>query len=159
VARREWCVAAALLAPACGGSGTTGPEAPAIAVAGEYVIHKTVTSDTCGLSRPGDAFDNPGTVRHTPGPGPFVLNDHGSRDLPGTVRTDGTFDLQPSSGLVMNTIAARDTFSEGRFTPAGFSLRDTTDLEASPVAGAPPGPCRVVATWSAAKQGAPNVIP
>jgi hypothetical protein len=149
------------MAAACGGggSGAGGPDRPALAVAGDYLVHKIVLSDTCGLGAPGDAFDNPATVRHTAGATAFVLNDHGTRDLPGAVRTDGGFDLQPSSGLVMNTIPARDTFSEGRFNATGFFLRDTTDLDRSPVAGAPAGPCRVVASWTGSKSGPPNVIP
>jgi hypothetical protein len=61
--------------------------------------------------------------------------------------------------MVMGTIAATDTFEGGRFTASGFTVRDTTVLERSPAAGAPAGPCRVVASWEGAKQGAPNVIP
>jgi hypothetical protein len=153
------CVA--LLAAACGGGSTSPstPAAPPIQVSGAYDIRKTVLTETCGLGVPGDVFTNPGTVQHAAGATAFVLNDHGTRDLPGTLHADGTFDLRPSSSLVMNTIPATDTFDQGRFTATGFTLRDTTDLQASPVAGVPAGPCRVVARWDGAKQGAPNVIP
>jgi len=156
-----WSAALAVLAlAACGGGGGgTRPSGPALAVAGDYTIRKTVLGDTCGLSAPGDVIENPGSVRQTAGQSSFVLNDHGTRDLPGAVRPDGSFDLQPSAGLVMNSIRATDTFSEGRFTAGGFALRDTTDLDRSPAPGAAPGPCRVVAAWAATKQGAPNVIP
>lgn len=157
--RNALALLGALLAAACGGGGPSGPAAPPIQVGGSYEIRKTVLTDTCGLSAPGDVFTNPGSVQHTAGATQFVLNDHGTRDLPGTLRADGTFALQPSSGLVMGTIAAADTFDEGRFTATGFTLRDTTDLAASPVPGAPAGPCRVVARWEGTKQGPPNVIP
>src|SRR4029077_16337382 len=106
--------------------GGTRPSGPTLAVAGDYTIRKTVLSDTCGLGAPGDVSEPPRTVRETPGQSSFVLNDHGTRDLPGAVRPDGSFDLQQSSGLVMNSIRATDTFSEGRFTAGGFALRDTT---------------------------------
>lgn len=150
------------LAACGGGGGSTGtgtPSGPPLQVAGTYDIQKSVVEDTCGLGRPGDAFTNPGTVAHSPGATEFVLNDHGTRDLPGTVRRDGSFDLRSQSSVVMDTIAATDTFESGRFSATGFSLRDTTALQRSPVAGAPPGPCRVVAVWEGAKRGAPNVIP
>lgn len=98
-------------------------------------------------------------MRHTAGASDFVLGDHGTRELPGTVRTDGAFDLRPASSLVMETITATDTFEDGRFTATGFTVRDTTALARSPIGGAADVPCRVVATWEAAKRGAPNVIP
>jgi len=155
-----WVLGALVSLGACGGgSGTSRPSESAIQVAGTYDIRKSVTEETCGLSRPGDVFTNPGTVQHSPGATEFVLNDHGTRDLPGTVRRDGGFDLRPASSVVMGTIAATDTFEGGRFTATGFVLRDTTVLQRSPAAGAPDGPCRVVALWSGTKQGAPNVIP
>ncbi len=98
-------------------------------------------------------------MQHVPGAADFILNDHGTRDLPGTVRRDGGFDLRPSSSLVMNTIPATDTFDGGRFSATGFVVRVTTVLQRSPAAGAPDGPCRVVTMWEATKQGSPNVIP
>jgi hypothetical protein len=154
------CTAATTELIGCGGgSGTSRPSETPIQVAGSYDIRKSVVEDTCGLSRPGDVFNNPGTVQHSPGATEFVLNDHGSRDLPGTLRRDGGFDLRPMSSLVMDTIPATDTFEGGRFTAAGFALRSTTVLQGSPVAGAPDGACRVVTLWDATKQGAPNVIP
>jgi len=130
------CTAATTELIGCGGgSGTSRPSESAIQVAGSYDIRKSVVEETCGLSRPGDVFSNPGTVQHSPGATEFVLSDHGSRDLPGTLRRDG------------------------RFTATGFVLRVTTVLQRSPVAGAPDGPCRMVTLWDATKQGAPNVIP
>jgi hypothetical protein len=141
---------------ACGGGSATAPGGPLLQVAGTYDIRKTVVSDTCGLSHQGDTISNPGEVRHTAGAASFVLNDHGTRDLPGTVNRDGTFALAAAQSLVQNTIPAVDTFDSGRFTTRGFDVRDTTDLQSNPVGGPA---CRVVAAWSATKQGSPNVIP
>jgi len=140
----------------CGSS----PSAPgaAIRVAGAYTIHKVTLSDTCGGSQPGSAFDNPGEVRQQPGSLTFVLDDHGTRDLPGTLNRDGSFTLSPSQSLVQNTIPAIDTFDGGRFTTQGFEVRDTTDLQSNPVVTGG-GACRVVTSWTGTKQGAPNVIP
>src|SRR5262245_40328203 len=84
----------------CGRSSPWGPAGPQLSVGGTYDIRKTVTSDTCGLSFPGDSFTNPGEVRHTAGASSFVLSDHGTRDLPGTVNRDGTFTMPQSRGLV-----------------------------------------------------------
>jgi hypothetical protein len=146
-------IAAASLA-GCGGSGGgTGPTTPLLSVAGAYEIRKTIVSDTCGGSS--ETVSNPGEVRHTPGARAFVLNDHGTRDLPGTIADDGAFSLEPSRGLVGGVVPAVDTFEGGRFTTAGFGVRVTTDLEAAAGNAA----CRVVAQWDGAKQGTPNVIP
>jgi hypothetical protein len=125
-------------------------------VGGTYDIRKTVVTETCGLSSPGDAFSNPAEVRHTAGATTLVLNDHGTRDLPGTVNRDGTFTLAVSRSVVMGTIDAVDTWDGGRFTTTGFELRNTTDLASKPGGGPA---CRVVAVWAGTKQGAPNVIP
>lgn len=146
----------AIAATACSGSSPSTPSAPQLSVGGTYDIRKTVVSETCGLSSPGDSFSNPGEVRHTPGASTFVLNDHGTRDLPGTVNRDGTFTLPPYRSLVMNAIDAVDTWDNGRFTVSGFELRATTDLASRPGGGPA---CRVVTSWAATKQGVPNTIP
>ena len=150
---RTWAVLASSVAAGCGG-GSAGPSA-LLQVGGEYDIRKTVLEDTCDPTRVGTVLANPGTVRHTPGAAAFVLNDHGTRDLPGTVRSDGTFTLDPYRSTVMQTIPAVDTFSEGRFTAPGFHLSDTTDLSAASGSAA----CRQVTGWEGAKRGTPNVIP
>jgi hypothetical protein len=146
----------AVTAGCSGGSSPSTPSGPQLSVGGTYDIRKTVVTETCGLSTPGDSFTNPGEVRHTAGATAFVLNDHGTRDLPGTVNRDGTFTMPQSRGLVMNTIDAVDTFDNGRFTVSGFELRVTTDLASKPGGGPA---CRVVTNWAATKQGTPNVIP
>jgi hypothetical protein len=145
----------AIAAAACGG--TTQPSSPQLQVGGSYDISKTTTSDTC-QSVINPPFSNPGTVTHSPGASSFVLNDHGTRDLPGRVNSDGTATISPSNSLVMGTIAATDTFASARFTATALDVTVTTDLADNPVQpGA--GPCRIVTTWHAVKQGAPNVIP
>ena len=147
----------AVAAVACGASSSpSSPSGPQLLVAGTYDIRKTVTVDTCGLSRPGDSFTNPAEVRHTAGASAFVLNDHGTRDLPGTVAANGSFTLANASSVVMNTIPALDVWTGGRFTTQGFEVTDTTELQSTPGGGPA---CRVVATWVATKQGTPNVIP
>jgi hypothetical protein len=154
---RICCTAALATAVACGGgSSPSTPSGPPLSVGGTYDIRKTVVTETCGLSTPGESFSNPGEVRHTPGATTFVLNDHGTRDLPGTVNRDGTFAIPVSRSVVMGTIDASDTWDGGRFTAAGFEVRATTDLASKPGGGPA---CRVVTMWAATKQGTPNVIP
>src|SRR5262245_53472897 len=115
---------ALLLLVSCGGS-TPVSSSPAISVGGGYDIRKTTTFNSCNPGSVGSAFNNPGEVRQTPGQLTLVLNDHGTRDLPGTLNRDGTFALAPSPGLVMNTIRAVDTFDSGRFTTLGFHVQVT----------------------------------
>src|SRR5262249_45683379 len=129
----------------CGGSGgTAGPSTPILSVAGAYDICKTIASNTCGGSS--ETVSNLGEVRHTPGARAFGFNDHGTRDLSGTVNADGTFSFEPSRGFVGGVIFAVDTFEGGRFTTAGFGVRVTTDLEAAAGSAA----CRVVTQWDGA---------
>ncbi len=79
----------------------------------------------------------------------------GTRDLQGTLQSDGAFQIAATPAIVHGSIPAVDTFADGRFTAAGFSVRNTTALEATPTSG----PCTTVVLWEGAKQGAPNVIP
>ncbi len=143
-ARPLYAIAILWTAACGGGSSPSTPSGPQISVGGTYDIRKTVVSDTCGLSSPGDSFTNPADVRHTAGATTFVLNDHGTRDLSGTLNRDGTFTLAPQRSIVMGTIGALDTWDPGRFTATGFDVRDTTDLESRPGGGPA---CRIVATW------------
>jgi hypothetical protein len=143
--------AVALVVPGCGSNGPGSPSEVRIQVAGDYDIRKSVVSDACE-GQTGQT-SNPGRVSHAPGASAFTLNDHGTRDLPGTVNRDGTFSLRPFDGVANMTIPARDTFEGGRFIPTGFEVRVTTVLQTSPA------PCTVVTQWSATKLGPPNVIP
>jgi hypothetical protein len=143
-----------LLALAGCGGGTSTPT-PLLSVGGDYSIEKTELSDGCG-GAPG-AFSNPGIVRHTPGATSLLLNDHGTRDLPGTIQRDGTFQLQPFRGPA-GGVDGQDTYDPGRFTTGGFAMRVTTVVFRSQ--GTPPlADCTVVTQWAGTKQGAPNVIP
>jgi len=147
-------VAMALGLAGCGSGGTSGPT-PVLSVGGDYSIQKTLVSDACDHQQ--GAFTNPGSVRHTPGSTTFVLNDHGTRDLPGSVDRDGTFTLQPFQGPA-GGVAGRDTYDGGRFSATGFSVHVTTVAFRSQ--GTPPAPdCIVVTQWAAVKQGPANVIP
>jgi hypothetical protein len=161
--RKVLVVTSAALAAACGGRGggtpLPTPTTAAIEVAGSYEIRKSIAEDGCGLGGAGEVLTNPATVRHSRGAAEFVLDDHGTRDLPGSVGAGGAFELRGAASVVMGTIAATDTFEGGRFTATGFTVRDMTVLQRRPPAGAPDVPCRVVANWAATKLGAPNVIP
>jgi hypothetical protein len=138
---------------ACGGGGSS--PTPIIAVAGAYDIRKTFVEDTCPDGLQGQTFTNPGTVSHSPGASRFVLTDHGTRDLPGTVQPDGAFVLEPAHAVVHGTIPALDTWEDGRFTTTGFQVRNVTSLEATATTAA----CHLVAQWEGTKVGSPNVIP
>jgi hypothetical protein len=135
-----------------GGGGATAPT-PALRVAGNYDVVKTLVSDTCG-GIPAQV-SNPATVQHTPGASTFVLTDHGTRDLPGTVDAGGAFQIPAVTAIVHGSIPAVDTFEGGRFTTQDFSVRSTTDLQASAEGPA----CRMVLQWEGRKLGDPNVIP
>jgi len=139
---------------ACGGGGSTGPTSQ-LSVGGDYSIEKTVTADGCGGST--GVFTNPATVRHTPGAATLVLNDHGTRDLPGTIAPDAAFQLASYRGPA-GGVDGVDTYDPGRFQAGGFAMRVTTRVLSSQ--GTPPAPdCTIVANWVGTKQGAPNVIP
>jgi hypothetical protein len=154
--KRPFLVLFLVVSAACSGSSPSSPSGPQLSVGGNYDIRKTIVSDSCGQSSPGSAVSNPGEVRHTAGATTFVLNDHGTRDLPGTLSRDGSYTMASQRSLVMDSIAAVDTFENGRFTASGFEMRVTTDLASTPGGGPA---CRIVANWAAAKQGSPNVIP
>jgi hypothetical protein len=139
---------------ACGGGGSTSPT-PLLSVGGDYSIEKTVTSDDCGGST--GVFTNPGSVRQAPGAASLVLNDHGTRDLPGTIAPDGAFQLAPYRGPA-GGVDGIDTYDPGRFQVGGFAMRVTTRVLRTQ--GAPPAPdCTIVTNWAGTKQGPPNVIP
>jgi hypothetical protein len=144
----------ALLLGGCGGDGGTNPT-PVLSVGGTYEVQKTVTVDGCG-GAPG-VFSNPATVRHTPGASTIVLNDHGTRDLPGTIASDGSFQLAVYRGPALG-VEGVDTYDPGAFRTNGFAMHVTTIVRRSE--GSPPqADCTVLADWLGTKQGAPNVIP
>lgn len=111
-----------------------------------FLVAKAVTSNTCTPSEnPPPMIGTGASIARTPTGARFVLNDHGTRNMSGTVGTDGAFEIPRSESIVMEKIHAADTFSQGRFDQAGFSMTVTTDLDANPDGKG--GPCRMVTAW------------
>lgn len=156
--RRTYVIALAIsvLATGCGAKATA--PAPSLQVGGDYDVLKTEASNTCGPV--GGSISTPASVTHQAGATTFAIVDHGTRSLPGQVARNGTMTMDVVRSTVMGTIAASDTFTNGRFTASGFDLTVTTDLADNPNRpGTGSGPCRIVTTWRGAKLGSPNVIP
>lgn len=151
--KRTTLAGLALLVAGCGGGSGTSPT-PLLSVGGSYSVQKTILSDGCG--GPPGVFSNPATVRHTPGAATLVLNDHGTRDLPGSIAPGGAFQLAPFRGPALG-VEGVDTYDPGVFRTDGFAVRVTTVVFRSQ--GTPPlADCTVVVDWAGIKQGAPNVI-
>lgn len=139
-------------AAGCGG-GPTPPNTPSptpgvLQVAGTYQITQTAVSDTCGQT--GTPAAVTGTVTHTPGAAAFSLQDTGGTTFSGTVQNTGDF----TSTATFGPDASGNTFAQrlaGRFAATGFTGQ--LDVEVSPRG------CRFTRTWTAVKQGAPNVFP
>ena len=140
----------------CGGSTPTpqpGPTSPtpnpgALQVAGTYQISQIAVDDTCGMSSAPISFG--GTVAHTPGATTFTLIDTAGTRFSGTVERDGNFNATATQG----PDSGGQTYSErleGRFTTTGFSATLRVDVS--------PRNCQFTRSWTAAKQGAPNVFP
>jgi hypothetical protein len=143
----------ALLAAGCGG-GTSTPTRPTtsnagtLQVAGTYQISQTAVDDNCGMSSAPVTFN--GTVAHAPGATTFTLTDTVGTVFTGTVEANGNFIATATVG----PDAGGQTYAErleGRFSATGFSstLRVTMT----------PRNCQFTRSWTAAKQGAPNIIP
>jgi hypothetical protein len=147
-----WLIAIAA-AIGCGGRTSTPPPSPtgptgALQVAGTYQISQTAVDDTCGVSSAPISFT--GTVAHTAGGTIFTLTDTVGTNFNGTVERDGNFTAMATVG----PDSGGQTYSErleGRFTATGFSATLRVDVS--------PRNCRFTRSWTAAKQGAPNVIP
>jgi hypothetical protein len=91
-----------------------------------------------------------GTVAHATGGTTFTLTDTVGTNFIGTVERDGSF----TATVTVGPDASGQTYSErleGRFTANGFSATLRVDVS--------PRNCRFTRSWTAAKQGAPNVIP
>lgn len=141
----------------CGGGTSTpapGPTSPtpsnpaALQVAGAYQISQTALEDNCGMSSAPISFM--GTVAHTAGATTFMLTDTAGTRFSGAVERDGTFNATATQG----PDAGGQTYSErleGRFTATGFSATLRVDVS--------PRNCRFTRSWTAVKQGAPNVFP
>jgi hypothetical protein len=132
----------------CGGSSTAPSTTPRVLqVAGQYQITQQTMTDTCGGGQPPSVS---ATVTHTAGTNPFSMSDSGDTTLAGTVQASGQFTATATFGPDANG----QTFSQqlqGAFTTNGFNA--TLTVHASP------RNCDFTRSWTATKQGPPNVIP
>ena len=132
-------IAAAVTAPACGGT-TTGPSGQ-LAIAGNYQIVQRTVETTCGDT--GTPATVVGTVTHTPGATPFVLRDTGGTTFNGDVQPNGSF----TASAVFGPDAGGQTYTqrlEGTFTSSGFTARLNVDVS--------PRNCRFTRDWTGTKQ-------
>jgi hypothetical protein len=116
-------------------------------VAGQYQITQQTMTDTCGGGQPPSVS---GTVTHTAGTNSFSMSDSGGTTFTGTVQNSGQFTATATFGPDANG----QTFSQqlqGSFTTNGFTATLTVH--------ATPRTCDFTRSWTATKQGPPNVIP
>jgi hypothetical protein len=148
-------LAAAISAAGCGGGGgnpgtgpAPGPTPATLQIAGQYQITQTAVSDTCGQTGTPAAVS--ATVTHDAGGTTFTMRDTGGTTFTGTVERNGDF----TSTAVFGPDAGGQTYSQrltGRFTASGFTGTLVVDQQ--------PRNCTFTRSWSATKQGTPNVIP
>jgi len=132
----------------CGGSSSgPSPTPQVLHVAGQYQITQQTITDTCGGGQPPSVT---ATVTHTAGTNSFSIADSGGTTFAGTVQTSGQFTANATFG----PDASGQTFSQqllGNFTTNGFN--GTLTVHATP------RNCDFTRSWTATKQGPPNVIP
>jgi hypothetical protein len=131
----------------CGGSSTSPSTARTLQVAGQYQITQQTVSDACGGGQPPSVS---ATVAHTAGANTFSMSDSGGTTFTGTVQNSGQFTATATFGPDANG----QTFSQqlqGSFTTSGFTA--TLGVHATP------RNCDFTRSWTATKQGTPNVIP
>lgn len=151
---RSIFVAAALIAPGCGGGSSAAPTTPTtpsnvLAVAGTYATRATVIADrnTCGSVT---VQDNPTTVTHTAGGSEISLS-HAGSTYRGSIDTAARFST-PAANFPFPD--ADYTISiNGQFSTTGF----TGTVELIKRVGATT--CTYAVTWVGTKQGTPNTIP
>lgn len=119
-----------------------------------FLVTRHVTEDTCDPAHAMSASANPraatgASIARTPTGQRFVLNDHGTRNLFGSVDEQGRFTLDSQTSLVMDRIQATDTFSGGQFNEQGFVLLVVTTLDANPYREG--GACRITTRWRATR--------
>jgi hypothetical protein len=152
----RWLVLGAVVvtqAVGCGGSSTSPTPSPSptpgvLQVSGTYQITQTAVSDTCGQI--GNPAAVTGTVTHAPGAATFSLQDTGGTTFSGTIQSNGDF----TSTATFGPDASGNTFAQrlaGRFATTGFGGQLDVDVS--------PRGCRFTRSWTAVKQGAPNVFP
>lgn len=151
---RQFILAIAVGAPACGGGSSASPTTPsapanALAVAGTYATRATVIAErnTCGAVM---VQDNPTTVTHTAGSTEISLG-HAGSTYRGSIDNSGRF----------TTPAANFPFPDadytiglgGQFSTTGF----TATVELTKRVGTTT--CAYAVSWVGTKQGSQNTIP
>jgi hypothetical protein len=142
----------ALSTAACGGSGggpPVTPAAPVLTLGGAYQVTPTLAANACGDVQ---VLPGPATVAHTPGATTLGLT-HVGQTYTGTVDARGAFRTTPRA-IALGGGSTDTVTIAGTFSTTGFEADVTVQADH---AGAPP--CAYTVRWSAAKQGAPNVIP
>jgi hypothetical protein len=118
-----------------------------LSVGGAYTVAVALLDNTCGSVT---VLTQPTTVAHEIGASAFTLT-HGTLTYRGQVGSDGRFTTDP---LFLTDAGSMLTVTiEGRFTAAGFDATVTVNVQRAA------GPCVYHVRWTAAKQGAPNVLP
>jgi len=144
-------------ATGCGGGTPTPPSSPTsptpsnpgvLQVSGAYQISQTALDDNCGMSSAPVTFM--GNVAHTAGATTFTFTDTVGTRFSGTVERDGNFTATATQGPDSGGQTYNERL-EGRFTATGFAATLRVDVS--------PRNCRFTRSWTAAKQGAPNVVP
>ena len=136
---------------ACGSSGSPSqPSQPTVLqVGGQYQITQQGIETSCGDG--GATIPSvSATITHTAGASAFTMRDTGGTTFTGTVQNTGDF----TAGATFGPDSSGNTFTqrlEGRFTASGFTGRLSVEVQ--------PRNCAFTRNWTAAKQGAPNVIP
>jgi hypothetical protein len=153
IGKKRWISAMAVCAVVggCKSGSATGPTAPSanvLQIAGGYAIAQRAVTDSCGQT--GQPAAVTATVTHAPGGSTFTMADTGGTNFSGTVDPAGTF----SATAVFGPDASGQTFTQrlqGRFSSSGFSADLSVDVT--------PRGCNFTRSWTATKQGSPNVIP
>jgi hypothetical protein len=120
------------------------PTPGTVSVGGTYSVAVALMDNTCGSVT---VQTQPTAISHTVGAEGFVLT-HGALGYRGTLGPDGAFTTEPrrlETGSETLTITI-----EGRFLASGFDAVVTV---------ASSRPCVYHVHWTAAKEGAPNVLP
>jgi hypothetical protein len=149
----RWAGLAILFAQGLLGGCGSSPAAPSptprvLQVAGQYQITQQQVTDSCGGG--GQPATVTGTVTHTAGSNTFSLSDTGGTTFSGSVQNGADF----TANGVFGPDSGGQTYTQqlqGRFTTDGFTATLSVHVT--------PRNCDFIRSWTAAKQGARNVIP
>jgi hypothetical protein len=151
---RQFVLAIAIVAPACGGGSSASPTTPTtpsnqLAVAGSYATRATVIAErnTCGAVT---VQDNPTTVTHTAGSTEISLG-HAGSTYRGSIDNAGRF-TTPAANFPFPDADYTIGLS-GQFSTTGF----TATVELTKRAGTTT--CTYAVGWVGTKSGTPNTIP